>query len=102
MTKLHARTYSVSKEDDDVDRELAVRLAALQFVQPEHLDIPIRYHNEDTWTVSRFLPTQPSEMRIDHRAPNVASCSMDSTYVHCALQASSLTENFCPWTTLVS
>eukprot|EP00959_Pyramimonas_sp_CCMP1952_P448294 9386965-Pyramimonas_sp.AAC.1 len=55
MTKLHGRTYSVCKEDQEIDRELAIRLAALQFVQPEHLDIPIRYYNEDTWMVRHII-----------------------------------------------
>jgi hypothetical protein len=55
MTKLHARTYNVSEEDAEIDREVAVRLAALQFIRPEHLDIPTRYHNEHSWMVREII-----------------------------------------------
>jgi hypothetical protein len=40
MTKLHERTFRQGSDDVERDEFLAVRCAALQFVRPEHLEIP--------------------------------------------------------------
>jgi hypothetical protein len=40
MTKLFDRAFGTSIEDQERDALLATRLAALQFVRPEHLEIP--------------------------------------------------------------
>jgi hypothetical protein len=39
MTKLYDRTFSESAEDKERDQILSVRMAALQFIKPEHLEI---------------------------------------------------------------
>lgn len=40
MTKLHERTFRQGGDDVERDEALAVRCDALQFVAPEHLEIP--------------------------------------------------------------
>lgn len=40
MTKLHARTFGVLEEEKERDAALSLRFEALQFLRPEHLDIP--------------------------------------------------------------
>ena len=39
MTKLHDRTFGVDAVDRERDATLAARMAALQFVRPEHLEV---------------------------------------------------------------
>lgn len=40
MTKIHASTFAASELDRERDEALALRLRALSFVEPAHLDMP--------------------------------------------------------------
>lgn len=49
MTKIYYKTFAQSDLDRERDEALRHRMAALSFVQPEHLDIPKQYHEESSW-----------------------------------------------------
>ena len=43
MTKIFYKTFAQSELDRERDAALSLRMAALSFVQPQHLDIPQQY-----------------------------------------------------------
>ena len=52
MTKLHDATFAFAPEDREQDEHLSALLSALQFVLPEHLDIPERVRKEGTYAMA--------------------------------------------------
>ena len=52
MTKLYDRTFAATSEEVERDQILTVRMAALQFVQPEHLEIPASLMDEASLSVA--------------------------------------------------
>ena len=46
MTKIFDKAFAQSELDRERDAALAQRMAALNFVQPQHLDIPSQYDTE--------------------------------------------------------
>ena len=46
MTKIFYKTFAQSELDRERDAALTQRMAALNFVQPHHLDIPQQYQTE--------------------------------------------------------
>ena len=54
LTKLYGRCFGVAAEDKERDELLNWRMGALQgFLKPEHLDIPEKYRNEQSWTLAQ-------------------------------------------------
>lgn len=62
-TKLHSYLFGKYPEDRERDRILSERMAALQFVQPQHLDIPKNVMTED----SLLLATADLQKMNNHR-----------------------------------
>ena len=52
MTKIYHKTFGVSELDRERDEALAVRMAALGFIRPGHLDIPELYQDEKAWVLA--------------------------------------------------
>jgi hypothetical protein len=52
MTKLYDRTFAATPEEVERDQILSVRMTALQFVQPEHLEIPASLMDEASLSVA--------------------------------------------------
>ncbi|UPR03406.1 vacuolar protein sorting-associated protein [Chloropicon primus] len=54
LTKLYGRCFGVAAEDKERDELLNQRMKALRsFIKPEHLDIPDKYWNEQSWTLAQ-------------------------------------------------
>lgn len=47
MTKIYYKTFAQSELDRERDVALTQRMAALNFVQPHHLDIPKHYQEDN-------------------------------------------------------
>ncbi len=52
MTKIYHKTFGVSELDRERDEALSLRMAALGFIQPMHLDIPDLYTDEKAWQLA--------------------------------------------------
>ena len=52
MTKIYHKTFGVSELDRERDEALSLRMAALSFIQPKHLDIPELYSDEKAWQLA--------------------------------------------------
>ena len=52
MTKIYHKTFGVSELDRERDEALSLRMAALGFIQPTHLDIPDLYTDEKAWQLA--------------------------------------------------
>jgi len=65
MTKLYPRTFAVLVEDTRKDALLTGRMRALEFLRPEHLDIPQHYVNEAAW----LLPQKELQKINQYKAP---------------------------------
>ena len=50
MTKIYAKTFAVSELDRERDQALYLRMKALKFVKPEHLDLPPSYKGMEAIT----------------------------------------------------
>ena len=48
MTKIYYKTFAQSELDRERDVALSQRMAALKFVQPQHLDIPRQYQEDNS------------------------------------------------------
>ncbi len=48
MTKIYYKTFAQSELDKERDVALSQRMAALNFVQPHHLDIPQQYQEDNS------------------------------------------------------
>ena len=53
MTKIMRYTFSVSELDRERDEALSMRMSALSFIEPKHLDIPELYQDEKSWLLAR-------------------------------------------------
>ena len=53
MTKIYHKVFAVSELDRERDEALTMRMSALAFVEPKHLDIPELYHDEKSWILAR-------------------------------------------------
>ena len=68
MTKIYHKTFAVSALDRERDEALSVRMAALNFIKPQHLDIPRAFQDEKSWLLAmkelhkiNSYKVQPSE-----------------------------------------
>ena len=52
MTKIYHKTFGVSELDRERDEALSMRMAALGFIKPAHLDIPELYQDEKAWVLA--------------------------------------------------
>ena len=52
MNKIYHKTFGVSELDRERDEALHVRMRALNFVKPTHLDIPELYRDEKAWILA--------------------------------------------------
>ncbi|KAK9835042.1 hypothetical protein WJX81_006516 [Elliptochloris bilobata] len=52
MTKIYHKIFGVSELDRERDEALSLRMAALNFIQPKHLDIPELYSDEKAWQLA--------------------------------------------------
>lgn len=52
MTKIYHNTFGVSELDRERDEALHVRMRALNFIKPSHLDIPELYRDEKAWILA--------------------------------------------------
>ena len=52
MTRIHHKTFGASALDRERDEALGVRIAALSFVRPEHLDIPAVLQDKQAWVLA--------------------------------------------------
>ena len=52
MTKIYHKTFAVSALDRERDEALSVRMAALNFIKPQHLDIPRAFQDEKSWLLA--------------------------------------------------
>lgn len=52
MTRIHHYTFAVSALDRERDEALRLRIAALSFVRPEHLDIPAVLQDKQAWVLA--------------------------------------------------
>ena len=52
MTKIYQKTFAVSALDRERDEALGARMAALNFIKPQHLDIPTAFHDEKAWLLA--------------------------------------------------
>ena len=75
MTKIYYKTFAQSELDKERDVALSQRMAALSFVQPQHLDIPQQYQEDNS-----------SQLAIKelHKINNYKVCAGHSL---CALEA---------------
>ena len=53
MTKIYHKVFAVSELDRERDESLTMRMSALGFIEPKHLDIPETYHDEKSWILAR-------------------------------------------------
>ena len=53
MTKIYHKVFAVSELDRERDESLTMRMSALGFIEPKHLDIPELYHDEKAWILAR-------------------------------------------------
>ena len=53
MTKIYHKVFAVSELDRERDESLTMRMSALGFIEPKHLDIPELYHDEKSWILAR-------------------------------------------------
>ncbi len=53
MTKIYHKVFAVSELDRERDEALTMRMSALGFIEPKHLDIPESYHDEKSWLLAR-------------------------------------------------
>ena len=53
MTKIYHKVFAVSELDKERDDALTMRMSALGFIEPKHLDIPELYHDEKSWILAR-------------------------------------------------
>ena len=52
MTRIHHKLFAVSALDRERDEALGLRIAALSFVRPEHLDIPSVLRDSQAWVLA--------------------------------------------------
>lgn len=52
MTKIYHKTFATSAMDRERDEALGLRMTALNFVKPLHLDIPVCFHDEKAWLLA--------------------------------------------------
>ena len=52
MTKVYHKTFAASALDKERDEALAVRMTALSFIKPQHLDIPKTFQDEKAWLLA--------------------------------------------------
>ena len=52
MTKIYHKAFATSFIDRERDEALGLRMAALNFVGPQHLDIPACFHDEKAWLLA--------------------------------------------------
>ncbi len=69
MTKIYHKVFAVSELDRERDESLTMRMSALGFIEPKHLDIPELYHDEKSWILAR------KEL---HKINNYKVCSLPS------------------------
>mmetsp|Transcript_8577 Transcript_8577/g.24637 ORF Transcript_8577/g.24637 Transcript_8577/m.24637 type:complete len:769 (-) Transcript_8577:204-2510(-) len=53
MTKLYDKCFRLSAEDREGDEVLSLHMRALEFIRPEHLDIPDYFRNDAQWTLAQ-------------------------------------------------
>ena len=68
MTKIYHKVFAVSELDRERDESLTMRMSALNFIEPKHLDIPELYHDEKAWLLAR------KEL---HKINNYKVCSLN-------------------------
>lgn len=52
MTKIYHKAFSISNVDHERDEALSVRMTALNFIRPLHLDIPACFHDDKAWLLA--------------------------------------------------
>ncbi|BDA40541.1 probable vacuolar protein sorting-associated protein 9A at N-terminal half [Coccomyxa sp. Obi] len=52
MTKIYHKTFATSELDRERDEALHVRMRALNFIKPSHLDIPELFRDEKAWILA--------------------------------------------------
>lgn len=52
MTKIYHKTFAVATIDRERDEALSLRMTALNFIKPSHLDIPACFHDEKAWLLA--------------------------------------------------
>ncbi len=52
MTKIYHKTFATSELDRERDEALHVRMRALNFIKPSHLDIPELFRDEKAWLLA--------------------------------------------------
>ena len=77
MTKIYHKVFAVSELDRERDESLTMRMSALGFIEPKHLDIPQLYHDEKAWILAR------KEL---HKINNYKVCSLIQTLQACSVK----------------
>ena len=52
MTKIYHKAFAVATIDRERDEALSLRMAALNFIMPAHLDIPSCFQDEKAWLLA--------------------------------------------------
>ncbi len=52
MTKIYHKAFAVSTIDRERDEALSLRMTALNFIKPAHLDIPGCFHDDKAWLLA--------------------------------------------------
>jgi len=52
MTKIYHKSFAVSAMDKERDEALSTRMQALNFIEPQHLDIPPCFRDEKSWLLA--------------------------------------------------
>ena len=77
MTKIYHKTFATSELDRERDEALHVRMRALNFIKPSHLDIPELFRDEKAWILA---------MKELHKINNYKVSSCFCTIAKCAFK----------------
>ena len=74
MTKIYHKAFAVSSMDRERDEALGLRMTALNFIKPVHLDIPTCFHDEKAWLLAMKELHKINSYKVDsYRASRSSS-----------------------------
>lgn len=94
MTKIYHKTFGVSELDRERDEALALRMTALKFIKPSHLDIPELYRDEKSWILAMKELHKINNYKVSHLLKDSAqTCTSVTLYKN----GSSLRQDLWTW-----
>lgn len=90
MTKIYHKVFAVSELDRERDESLTMRMSALGFIEPKHLDIPELYHDEKSWILARKELHKINNYKVSKSPDNTLSQVSRQAARFCPLTGNSL------------